>query len=362
VAGESAMGLHDESNAPSSLNHGLVNHFLAAARPVCLLIACGVAAALAEDVRWRGVNGLDLFWQGAVALLPLILLVAPQLWRRICPFAVLNVAAAQWRRRGIVPWLPRQATLWVKRYGVVLAAALFWSIVPMRLFLFNRGGQATATLILVLAIAALALGVAGPWKASWCCSICPVYPVEKFYGAAPVWSMPDARCIPRGFMLNCYRCALHCLDVPETEDRYWKAMEKAGQKPAAERVRRFFVGSFPGFVLAYWILARMKGVGPFRVLLVYLTFLLSMAGSYACYRAAQSRFESRRVELVTIAVAFDVYYVGASAGLAALVSQIAGWSAGLALVHAGIVTLTFLIGVAWLHRAWRLAPAPWTRW
>ena len=186
--------------------------------------------------------------------MPLTLLVAPHFWRRICPLAVLSLAVARIRRGGREigpPRLPRKVNVWVKRCGVMLAPCLLWLLVPMRLILFNQSAHATLALILAVAFAAATLGIAGPWKAVWCSSVCPVYPVEKLYGTAPVWILPDTRCVPTDAGSNCYRCALHCLDVPEHETRYWSAMERAGSKRAADVAQRFFLGSSPGFLLAY---------------------------------------------------------------------------------------------------------------
>src|SRR5437867_2045161 len=159
-----------------------VNRFLALSRWFAMLAVVGVAASLATEARWRGVRWLDLFWQGIVPLVPLTLLVAPHVWRKICPMAVLNLAAARIRCEGREigePRLPRKTNVWIKRYGVMLAACLFWLLVPMRLLLFNQSAYATLALILANAVAAVTLGIVGPWKAAWCSSVCPMYPVEK---------------------------------------------------------------------------------------------------------------------------------------------------------------------------------------
>src|SRR5450759_3222410 len=113
-----------------------VNRFVALARWVAVLAVVGVAASLATKAWWRGVKSLDVFWQVIVPLVPLTLLVAPHFWRRICPIAVLNLAAARIRPAGreIGPArLPHKANVWIKRYGVMLAACLLWLLAPMRI-------------------------------------------------------------------------------------------------------------------------------------------------------------------------------------------------------------------------------------
>src|SRR5438552_6806427 len=194
-----------------------VNRFFAFSRWTAVLAVVGVAASLAMKASWHGLKLLDLFWQGIVPLVPLILLVSPHLWRRICPVAALNVAAAHVRCEGNkigASRLPPKANVFIKRYGLVLAAFSLWLLVPMRLLLFNQSAYATLVLILAITVAAVMLGITGQWKAAWCSSVCPVYAVEKLYGAAPVWSLLDTRCVPDNGSMSCYRCALHCLDVP----------------------------------------------------------------------------------------------------------------------------------------------------
>ncbi|MGA3017667.1 MAG: hypothetical protein ABSF62_11150 [Bryobacteraceae bacterium] len=357
-----------------------VNRFLAFSRWIGLLAVAAVAGGLATEAALRGVRWVDLFWQSMVPLVPLTLLVAPHLWRRVCPLAVLNLAAARVGRgsREIgPPRMPGKANIWIKRYGVMVAAGLLWLLVPMRILLFNQSARATLVLIVAITFAAVALGIAGPWKAAWCCSVCPVYPVEKLYGTAPVWSLTDTRCVPAVSAQSCYRCALHCIDVPESESHYWNAMEKAGSKRLAEVARRFFLGSFPGFVLAYWTLSSTNGFErPFMIapiLAVYATFLLFMLASYGCYVVAHLvcagseggkplSLGKRRVDLVVTALALNLYYAAGSARLSTVLSQLGGWGTGQSMIRAGILGFVFVVSLLWLHRAWRSNAPSWARW
>jgi len=344
------------------------NRFFTFSRWIAILTVVGVCASLAMKASWHGVKLLDVFWQGTVPLVPLILLIAPHLWRRICPVAVLNVVAARIGREdhkvGLTR-LPQRVSVFIKRYGVVLAASLLWVLVPMRLLLFNQSAHATLFLILAIAVAAITLGFSGHWKAAWCSSVCPVYPVEKLYGAAPVWSLPDARCVPANDARSCFRCSLNCLDVPESEKQYWNVMERVGSKHAADVVRRFFLGSFPGFVLAYWFLSG-TGVRPgfaSSIFGVYATFLLFMFSSYGCYLLAHRVFgASRRVDLVAIALALNAYYAASSVGLSKVLSQLGGWYTEQAMTRAGIFGFVFCVSLFWLRRAWASDAPSWSRW
>ncbi len=336
----------------------------AAVRWGSVLAFGGVIIALGTNARFGGVDAADLFWQGIMPLLPALLLIAPQLWRRICPVGAIGLAAARLFRaeheigRGR---LPRAVNVWIKWNGVIAAAIIFWLIIPLRLLVFNEGSRATMALLAALGAAALALGVAGPWKSPWCSGICPLLPVEKFYGAAPLHRSVDTRCVPAGVPQDCYRCALHCLDVPQTDTRYRRAMNKAGSAPAVERARGFFVGSFPGLVLAYWLFAASPSQAR-AALEVYSSFLLLMLATYTCYTVAQLLVPERKLELVTVALSFNLYYAAVSGGVSTMLGRLAGWPAAAHALRVALILLACLCSLLWLPRAWRAETAVGTRW
>jgi nitrite reductase (NADH) large subunit len=341
-----------------------VKRFLKVSRWISIGTVALLAAGLARDAQWRGVRTVDLFWQGIVPLLPLVLLVAPHFWRRVCPVSVLNVVSARVRRgnREIGPPLfPARINVAIKRYGIMAAAALLWVLAPLRLLVFNPSAHATLVLIAALAATAVALGLAGPWKAAWCSSLCPVYPVEKLYGSAPVWQLADARCAPSQSSQSCFRCALHCVDVPDSDARYRAAMEKAGSIPSAAAMQRFFLGSFPAFVGAYWFLSasRASAAGT-----VYSTFLLFMLTSYAVFQLAHLIFarERRRVDLLVIAFTLNLYYAAASDRFCGVASSIMGWNTAQPVFRSCLLAFIFIVSAVWLRRAWNGPARPATRW
>jgi len=350
------------------------------ARWVALVTVLGVAAGLAMKLEWRSLTITDLFWQGIVPLVPLMLLLMPHLWRGICPVALLNLVGARLARgnRPTGPnFLPRETYRWIKLHGVVLGATILWMLVPLRLLLFNQSAWATLALVGAIIVAAVAMGLATPWKAGWCSSLCPVYPVEKLYGAAPLWTLRDPRCVPANSPESCYRCALHCLDVPLGEEKYWTAMGKAPTYPFAEAVHNFFLGSFPGFVLAYLLLnnfANLTQPGKLRTIgFVYGTFLAMMLASYACYRIAQVLLAAnhaeesagqrrQRLDLVVIFMAVNLYYMVGGVGIAKVVSILGGWQSAQLAIAAGILSAVLVVSLIWLRRGWNARTAPWAQW
>jgi len=98
-----------------------------------------------------------------------------------------------------------------------------------------------------------------------------------------------------------------------------------------------------------------------------------MIASYGCYVVAQLFFagsegsrplsrENRRVDLVVIALALNLYCVAGSAKLSTVLSQLGGWRAGQSMIRAGILGFVLVVSLVWLRRAWRSSALPWARW
>jgi len=357
-----------------------MNKLFKVVRWIAVVAVLAVAAGLALKIEWRSVSTLDLFWKGIVPLVPLLLLLTPHVWRGICPVAVFNLLGdrlARLRQRTRPAHLSRETNRWIKLYGAVLAAALLWILVPLRLLLFNDSAWASLALVLAIAVVALAMGFAVPWKGGWCSSLCPVYPVEKFYGSAAVWMVKDSRCFPGNLPESCYRCALHCLDVPPDEERYWQAMNGAPAERLTSWTRDVFLGSFPGFVLAYLVLSNFGNLPRFapsvRAVVAYGTFVLLMAASYLFYRVAQwalvgartaegRTLWARRVDLLMVLLAVNLYYLIGGVGMAEVASKLAGWEQQRFAISVSIVSAVLLVSLLWLHRAWRANKPAWVRW
>ena len=133
--------------------------------------------------------GLFVTWKLLVPIVPALLLVAPEVWRNLCPIAVVHQLPAVLRRPGTRRLSPR-----TRKAAPAVAALLFFAIVPLRLTVFNDHGPALAGFVLgVLAIALLG-GVLFSGKSGWCATFCPVLPVERLYGQRPVLPVEHAHC------------------------------------------------------------------------------------------------------------------------------------------------------------------------
>lgn len=197
-------------------------------------------ALLVGLVRWPRPS-LNLLWGLVIPLVPASLLVAPQLWRNVCPLATLNMASNGWLAKRRPP--PRLLAL-----GSSIGVALFFLMVPARHLLFNVDGAALAVTIAAVSALALALGAVFDAKAGFCNTLCPVLPVERLYGQAPFAELSNPRCSP------CSRCSVRgCIDLapahaiapmiaaPRSDRAWWRTAYGA------------FAAAFPGFVLGYYL-------------------------------------------------------------------------------------------------------------
>lgn len=182
--------------------------------------------------------GLFITWYVLIPLVPISLLVAPGVWRNLCPVAVLNQLPTT---------LGRQATkrfpLKARTGATIVAVLLLFAIVPLRPSIFNIDGPALAIFTLSVAVVAIAMGVLYRGKSGWCSSVCPVYPVERLYGQRPLVNTEHAHCA------TCDGCVTSCYDLGPTD-----SLENLTRDARSIMTSPFaiFAASFPGFILGYF--------------------------------------------------------------------------------------------------------------
>lgn len=216
-------------------------------------------------VQWPTAS-LHVLWDMVIPLLPAVFLVNPMLWRNVCPLATLNSMTGV--RIGTRELEGRAARVaWGA--GIVLLLVM----VPARRFLFNTNGVALSATIVGVALLALIGGVVFSRRGGFCNAICPVLPVEKLYGQAPLLSVGNPRCA------DCSLCTpVGCIDLAAT-----KAV--AQTIGPARRDRRWlatpfgiFAAAFPGFIIAFFATDN----GPLSTAAaVYTRVVLYSAVSYA---------------------------------------------------------------------------------
>lgn len=242
---------------------------------------------------------LFILWNVLIPLVPVSLLLSPLIWRNVCPLATINMGL---NRKAVTRTLSREAA---SKTGMV-AVLLLVMLVPARRFLFNTDGLALAIVIVAVALLALILGAFFDAKAGFCNSICPVLPVERLYGQAPLLRTGNARCEP------CSLCTSRgCIDVaPRKSISHTVGEAMAGRRWLSTGFG-IFAAAFPGFVVGYYTTADVPLTGAVSV---YLHIGLYAAISYLVVTVAVHLFRpaSRSAFMVLGAVAVGLYYWFAS--------------------------------------------------
>lgn len=305
-------------------------------RMACLAAALAVAATLflAPHI------GLPLFWMVIVPLLPAVFVLAPGIWRNVCPMAALNQLP---RLLGITRGITH--TPLVREYSYVLGIALFFALVSSRKWLFDASGPATGLLILLGLAGAFIGGLVFKGKSGWCSSICPLLPVQRVYGQTPVKRIANAHCRP------CVGCSKNCFDfnpgVAYLADQYDSDKHYVGY-------RRVFVGILPGFIWAFFAIPAGADLSS-----VYGGFALSSGLSLALFHLLDTflKLPNNRLTVLFGATAFTTYYWFVSEtwfkGLSLfsghwLVPEMAPWGVRLAVVA---------LALTWVWRSFQIEDA-----
>jgi len=276
---------------------------------------------------------LPLLWTILIPVLPASFLIAPSLWRGICPLATLNMLPNSRMGRRV---MPKRAIPWVNALGIVLLVVL----VPARRFLFNEHGIPLAVVVIAVAVAALLLGTIFDAKAGFCNAICPVLPVEKLYGQHPFVELTNPHCA------LCLLCTPKgCIDLAPSKS----AMQALGsaQRSAAWLKTAFgvFAAALPGFIIGYFTTAD----GPLSAApSVYLNVALWAGGSYIVVAVFVRLFKVRAAISLSVLAATSVglYYWFSAPIIAATLGIVA---VGTVVIQSAALAL---VGV-WLWRAIR---------
>lgn len=230
---------------------------------MAVLIATAYALVAYPDLALR------IFWNAIVPLLPLSFLVAPNLWRNLCPLASINLMGAGIGRRRLNPNVSRAAG--------VPSIALLAVLVPARHVALNTHANWLILLLVVCAVMAAACGVVYDAKAGFCNALCPLLPVERLYGQRPVIHVASPRCSP------CTLCTPRgCLDLAPSKSITQLLGPARRSTLWLTSAFGVFAAAFPGFIVGYFL---VTDTTPGRALTVYGVMLLCAAASWAVVSA-----------------------------------------------------------------------------
>lgn len=219
------------------------------------LAALLTALVLAPD------PALRTLWNIAVPLLPATFFLTPALWRGVCPLSTLNALGNRVGR-------PRDMTDRETAVIGALGLVLFHLIVPARHLGLNTDGP-----LLAIGALALAMGAVYSSRSAFCNALCPVLPVERLYGQAPVLGLERGRCgactvcTPRGCIDLADRKAMRQLLGAPRHGRTWLSTPFG-----------IFAAALPGFIAAYYA---TPDLGLDSAIRVYATTLGASLASYA---------------------------------------------------------------------------------
>jgi hypothetical protein len=173
-----------------------------------------------------------------VPLFPLLIFVAPGLWRNICPLAAANqLPRVLGFGRG------RTVPDWLRNRSYSIAAVSFFGIVAARFSGLDDNRTAMGVVLGVVVVLAFAGGVVFKGKSGWCSSFCPLLPLQRAYGQTPMVTVPNSHCP------TCVGCAKNCYDFKP------RAAYLADPDPRWSAPRKLFAAALAGFVLAFFTLA-----------------------------------------------------------------------------------------------------------
>ena len=265
----------------------------ASAWPVLRLASVTAAIALGVVLVVQPATGLFVFWSLLVPLLPLVFLIAPGLWRSLCPMAAANQLP---RFAGLMQerTLPR----WLERHGYAIAALLFLGLVASRKLGLEQSGAAVAALIVGALVLAFAGGLFFHGKSAFCGGVCPLRPTQGLLGQTPTLKVAS-QCQP------CVGCTPNCSDL-KPEGAFLRDL--VDSEPIRGAQRRLFAGAMPGFVVAFYTLPAGGEVSAGTVLTQLGAFSLASLGAFFALDQLLGRREPARVTAIFAAVTFGLFY------------------------------------------------------
>jgi hypothetical protein len=187
--------------------------------------------------------GLAIMWNILIPLVPALVVLAPGVWRNLCPMATVSLLPRHlgFSRRKVLP--PQ----WAGVLTLTSLGALF-IIVPLRHPLLNTNAELTVLVLLLSASLAFIMGVVFEWRSGWCNSLCPIHQVEKLYGSSPLTSFRNARCDV------CSNCTTPCPDSTRSMNPTISYPVRSGKISG-----HLLVGSLVGFIWGWFRLPDFSG-------------------------------------------------------------------------------------------------------
>ena len=261
-----------------------------------VVLCAGVALVAALLLQPR--VGLLIMWNVLIPIAPALIVIAPGVWRNICPMATFSLLP---RRLG----LSRKKRLARRTVALLSASGLIalLLIVPLRHVALNTDGPMTALMLLLSAVVAFSMGSVFEWRSGWCNTLCPIHPVEKLYGFSPAIKVQNMRCD------TCKKCMTPCPDSTRSMNP-----SITGPTLVEKSAGHFMIGGFAGFIWGWYRMPDYHGdAGVTGIVSAYFWPYAGAMVSLAIYvalRAWACRSKADRALLVKVfaAAAVSTYY------------------------------------------------------
>jgi len=183
-------------------------------------------------------TGLVVIWQLLIPLLPLSFAVIPGLWRNICPMALLN----QLPRQFGVSREHTLSTTW-RKIALYVSVIAFIGFILFRHPLLNHSGMVLGAIFATALLLALIGGFVFKGRSGWCGTFCPLAPLQKAYGHAPLMLVRN------GYCETCLGCQKNCYDF-NPRAAFFSDIDDS--EPEWSEQRKFFIAFLPGLIVAFF--------------------------------------------------------------------------------------------------------------
>ncbi|MCP4170115.1 MAG: hypothetical protein GY758_04995 [Fuerstiella sp.] len=319
------------------------------------VLTCAAGMFIWGALFLRPALGLHLLWNVLIPVAPALLVIAPGVWRNVCPLGSLSLAPHHFglslRRRLSPAWRGRL---------YLGALVLLIVVVPLRKGLLDTNGPVLATILGAVGVLAIWLGMVFTQKSSWCSSLCPVYPVELLYGSRPLMSVPNTHCP------QCSQCVTPC-----SESTPGLTPSTAVNTELGRAVGIVLTGCFPGFVWGWYNVPTYSGWEGVRHLHIiygvpYSAGALTLA-LFLVLRRIRPKEDELFVRMFAAAAIITYYWFrlpsifGIGDASAALIVDVSPW---LPSWSTTALRISVLVVFTWLmviregkQRAWEIHPA-----
>ena len=292
--------------------------------------------------------GLTLVWALLIPLLPISFAAIPGLWRQVCPMAFLNQLPRIFGF-GLNYTLPVK----LKNLAYYVASISFFLIVSLRHISLNHDPKMAGYVLLGASILALAGGVVFKGRSGWCGTFCPLAPIQRAYGQAPVVLVKN------GYCPSCLGCQKNCYDF---NPRAAIHSDLADSDPWYSGHKEFFIAALPGFIVAFFLAQNPAETG---IAAYYLHLGLGMAMSLGIYMTVTRlvRISTYKASLTFSMAALTIFYWFVAPIVLSTISKLTGfdfpaWSSHACLAAVAIFALAVVFNGLRAELEFKQATAP----